>query len=113
MAGSTEILNAIRELANLKQIERKELHAMLQDGISAALAKKHGPTVQAEIDIDEDRGEIKIILLKNVVETVGDLACEMQLEEARLLDPDYQIGDVLEVPVDFAEFGRAAVQATT
>ena len=35
----------------------------------------------------------------------------MQLEEARLLDPDYQIGDVLEVPVDFAEFGRAAVQA--
>ncbi len=111
MAGSTEILNAIRELANLKQIERKELHAMLQDGISAALAKKHGPTVQAEIDIDEDRGEIKIILLKNVVETVGDLACEMQLEEARLLDPDYQIGDVLEVPVDFAEFGRAAVQA--
>jgi N utilization substance protein A len=54
MAGSTEILNAIRELANLKQIERAELHEMLQDGINAALAKKHGPTVQAEVDIDEE-----------------------------------------------------------
>ena len=111
MAGSTEILNAIRELANLKQIERAELHEMLQDGINAALAKKHGPTVQAEFDIDEDRGEIKIILLKNVVETVEDPAREMQLEEARFEDPEYQIGDVMEVPVDFAEFGRAAVQA--
>ena len=111
MAGSTEILNAIRELANLKQIERAELHEMLQDGINAALAKKHGPTVQAEVDIDEDRGEIKIILLKNVVETVEDPAREMQLEEARFEDPEYQIGDVMEVPVDFAEFGHAAVQA--
>ncbi|NBW66288.1 transcription termination/antitermination protein NusA, partial [bacterium] len=111
MAGSTEILNAIRELANLKQIERAELHEMLQDGINAALAKKHGPTVQAEVDIDEDRGEIKIILLKNVVETVEDPAREMQLEEARFEDPEYQIGDVMEVNVDFAEFGRAAVQA--
>ncbi len=111
MAGSAEILNAIRELANLKQIERGELHEMLQDGINAALAKKHGPTVNAEVDIDEDRGEIKIILLKNVVETVEDPAREMQLEEARFEDPEYQIGDVMEIPVDFAEFGRSAVQA--
>lgn len=111
MAGSAEILNAIRELANLKQIERGELHELLQDGINAALAKKHGPTVQAEVDIDEDRGDIKIILLKNVVETVEDPAREMQLEEARFEDPEYQIGDVMEIPVDFAEFGRSAVQA--
>jgi len=70
MAASPEILTAIRELANLKQIERTELHEMLQDGIHAALAKKHGPTVQAEVEIAEDRGEIKIVLLKSVVESV-------------------------------------------
>ena len=111
MAGSAEILNAIRELANLKQIERGELHELLQDGINAALAKKHGPTVQAEVDIDDDRGDIRIVLLKNVVESVEDPAREMQLEDARFEDPEYQIGDVMEIPVDFAEFGRSAVQA--
>jgi len=111
MAGSAEILGAIRELANLKQIERGELHELLQDGIHAALAKKHGPTVQAEVDIDENRGDIRIILLKNVVETVEDPAREIILEEARFEDPEYQIGDVMEIPVDFAEFGRSAVQA--
>ncbi len=111
MAGSTEILTAIRELSNLKQIERGELHELLQDGINAALAKKHGPTVQAEVDIDEDKGDIRIVLLKTVVETVEDPACQILLEEARFEDPDYQVGDIMEIPVNFDEFGRSAVQA--
>ena len=111
MAGSAEILTAIRELSTLKQIERGELRELLQDGIHAAVTKKHGPTVQAEVDIDEDKGEIRIVLLKNVVETVEDPARDITLEEARFEDPDYQIGDVMEIPVDFAEFGRSAVQA--
>jgi len=111
MAGSTEILTAIRELSHLKQIERSELHELLQDGIHAALAKKHGPTVQAEVDIDDDKGDIRIVLLKTVVETVADPAREITLEEARFEDPEYQVGDLMEIPVDFAEFGRSAVQA--
>jgi N utilization substance protein A len=111
MAGSTEILTAIRELSHLKQIERSELHELLQDGIHAALAKKHGPTVQAEVDIDDDKGDIRIVLLKTVVETVLDPAREITVEEARFEDPEYQIGDLMEIPVDFAEFGRSAVQA--
>lgn len=111
MAGSVEILTAIRELANLKQIERTELHELLQDGIHAALAKKHGPTVQAEVDIDEDKGDIKIVLLKNVVEVIEDPAREILLEDARAEDGEYQLGDVMELPVDFSEFGRSAVQA--
>src|SRR5471032_1255927 len=111
MAGSTEILTAIRELSHLKQIERSELHELLQDGIHAALAKKHGPTVQAEVDIDDDKGDIRIVLLKTVVETFADPAREITLEESRFEDPDYQVGDLMEIPVDFAEFGRSAVQA--
>jgi N utilization substance protein A len=111
MGGSTEILTAIRELSHLKQIERSELHELLQDGIHAALAKKHGPTVQAEVDIDDDKGDIRIVLLKTVVETVTDPAREITLEESRFEDPDYQVGDLMEIPVDFAEFGRSAVQA--
>ena len=63
MSGSTEILTAIRELSNSKQLDRTELHELLQDGIHAALAKKHGPTVQAEVAIDEANGAIRIALL--------------------------------------------------
>ncbi len=111
MAGSAEILAAFRELSILKQITREELHGLLQDGIHAALAKKHGANVQAEVEINEEKGAIRIVLLKTVVEEVADPSREVPLEEARFMDPEFQIGDVMETEVDFNEFGRTAVQA--
>ena len=111
MAGSAEILTAIRELTNTKQLDRAELHGLLQDGIFAALAKKHGPNVKAEVEIDEDRGTIRIVLLKTVVEEVTDPGSQVTVDEARFEDEDFQVGDLMEIPVDFAEFGRSAVQA--
>lgn len=111
MAGSAEILLALRELADSKQIQRQELHDLLKDGILAALAKKHGPSVQAEVEIDDTKGDIRIVILKKVVEEVADSVIEIDLEEARYEDPDYQPGDLMEIPVAFEEFGRSAVQA--
>jgi transcription termination/antitermination protein NusA len=111
MVGSAEILAAIRELSNSKQLGRSELHGLLEDGIKAALAKKHGPNVQAEVTIDDDRGAIDIRVLKTVVEQVEDASREVTVEEARYEDPEFQVGDTMEIPVDFAEFGRTAVQA--
>jgi len=111
MAGSLEILSAIKELTNSKQLDRTELHGLLYDGIHAALAKKHGPNVQAEVDIDEDKGTIRIVRLMTVVDEVTDPAREISLEEARYDDEEFQVGDVMESPVDFSEFGRMAVLA--
>ena len=111
MVSPAEILAGFRELSNAKQLDRAELHALLEDGIYAALAKKFGPTVQAEIDIDEDKGDIRIVRLRNVVEAVTDPAREVSSEEAKFFDESFEVGDVLEDEVDFAEFGRMAVQA--
>ena len=111
MIGSAEILAAFRELSNVKQLDRAELYGLLQDGIMAALAKKYGPNVQAEVDIDDGKGEIRIVLLKDVVETVEDGSRQISVDDARSYDEGFQVGDVLEEPIDFAVFGRAAVQA--
>jgi N utilization substance protein A len=111
MAGQMEILSAIKELTNSKQLDPTELHGLLYDGIHAALAKKHGPNVQAEVDIDEAKGTIRIVRLLTVVDEVTDPSKEVSLEEARFEDEEFQVGDVMETPVDFAEFGRMAVLA--
>ena len=111
MVSSTDILSAIREISNTKQLDRAELHGLLQDGIFAALAKKYGPTVQAEVDIDEGRGDIRIVRLRTVVEAVEDPSREISLEDARFYDESFELGDVMEDEIDFAEFGRTAAQA--
>ena len=109
--ASDDILSAIREVSNTKQLDRSELHALLQDGIFAALAKKYGPTVQAEVTIDEAKGEIRIIRLRSVVDAVTDPSREISVDDARIYDEGFEPGDQLEEPIDFAEFGRTAAQA--
>jgi len=111
MTSSAEVLSAFKELAQLKQLDRSELRELIRDGVLAALAKKYGPNVRAEIEIDEMTGQIHITVLKEVVAEVEDPSRQISLEEARYDDPEFQVGDVLETDVDFAEFGRSAVQA--
>src|SRR6201988_4375838 len=111
MANTTNVISALRELTNTKQLERSELLDLLKDGLHAALVKRYGPNVRAEIGIDELKGTIKIVVLRSVVEAVEDAGTQVTVEEARFEDPDFQAGDVLEEEVPFDAFGRTAVQA--
>ncbi len=111
MATPTEVLSALRELATAKQLDRGELIDLLRDGIQAALQRRYGPTVNAEIEIDEIKGIIHVIVLRRVMEEVEDPASQISLEEARWEDPNFQVGEVLEEEVPFEDFGRSAVHA--
>lgn len=111
MTNATQVLAAFREMTGSKSISQDELHDLIRDGIMAALAKRYGPNVEAEIEIDEDTGQIGILVLREVVQEVEDPSREISLEEARWDDPEFEVGDILEVPVDFADFGRNAVMA--
>ena len=111
MTNATQVIAAFRELTLSKDISREELHDLIKDGILAALTRRIGPNVEAEIEIDEDAGRIDIVVLKEVVETVEDPSREVSLEEARWDDPEFEVGDIQETPIDFASFGRNAVMA--
>ncbi len=111
MAGSTEMLAAFRELTTTKQLDRSDLLDLLRDGIQAALVRKFGPNVKFELDVDELQGTIRVARLRTVADTVEDPSSQISLEDARYEDPEFEVGDVLEENVPFAEFGRLAVQA--
>jgi N utilization substance protein A len=111
MTSSAQLLAALQELANVKQLDRAELLDLLRDGIHAALAKRYGVSVRDEINIDDLKGTITVTVLKSVVEAVEDPTSQVALDDARYEDPDFEIGDVLEEEVPFDAFGRLAVQA--
>src|SRR5919106_1091351 len=108
---TADVVSALRELTSAKQLERSELVDLLKDGLHAALVKRYGPNVRPEISVDELKGTIRIVILRTVVDEVEDPSFQIGLEDARFEDPDFQVGDVLEEEVPFAEFGRTAVQA--
>ncbi len=99
MANAAQIVAAFRDVAATKSLSDEEMTDLVKDGILAGLARIYGPTVQAEIDIDEDTGEFDIVVLRRVVEEVEDPASEISLEEARWDDDTFEVGDVMEIPV--------------
>ncbi|MFW6201805.1 MAG: transcription termination factor NusA [Gemmatimonadota bacterium] len=111
MADATQVLTAFRDMSSVKNLTPTEMHDLIRDGLMAALARRFGPNVEAEIQIDETSGDIKITVLKEVVAEVEDPSREISLEEARWDDPEFEPGDILEIPVSFEEFGRNAVMA--
>ncbi len=111
MANAAQIVAAFRDVAATKSLSDEEMTDLVKDGILAGLARIYGATVQAEIDIDEDTGEFDIVVLRRVVADVEDPASEIALEEARWDDETYEVGDVMEIPVEFEQFGRNAVMA--
>lgn len=111
MTNAGQIVAAFRDMAATKSLSQDELYDLMKDGIMAGLARIHGPNVQAEIEIHEDTGDMQIVVLKRVVEEVEDASSEISLTEARWDDPTFEVGDVMEIPVDFAQFGRNAVMA--
>lgn len=111
MSNTGPIIAAFRDIAATKSLEPEAVNALIREGIHAGLARIFGPNVNTEIVIDELAGDIEMIVLKRVVETVEDSSSEISLEEARWDDATYEVGDVMEIPVAFSQFGRNAVMA--
>ena len=111
MANAAQIVAAFRDVAATKSLTEEEMTDLVKDGMLAGLARIYGATVQAEIEIDDTTGEFDIVVLRRVVAEVEDPATEITLEEARWDDDGFEVGDVMEIPVDFTEFGRNAVMA--
>jgi N utilization substance protein A len=105
------VVAAFRDIAVAKNLDPDQVNELIRDGIHAGLARIYGPTVDTEIIIDDVAGDIEMLVLKRVVPAVEDPSAEVTLEEARWDDPTYEVGDVMEIPVEFSQFGRNAVMA--
>jgi N utilization substance protein A len=108
---SFEVIEALGRITREKSIEKNELIEMIEAGILAAARKKFGTSDNISVEVNPDKGSISVIVEKQVVEQVKDPMIEIVLDEARGYDPETEIGEQVGVPIDFSEFGRAAIQA--
>ena len=109
--NTARIIEAFKAIAAEKSLEPDEVNELIRDGIHAGLARIYGANVDTEITVDDIGGDIEMIVLKRVVESVEDQSSEVSLDEARWDDPTYEVGDIMEIPVEFSAFGRNAVMA--
>ena len=107
---NSEFMVAIEELEKEKDISKDILIEAIESALVSAYKKNYGTSQNVRVSIDRETGDIDILMRKDIVEEVEDDLCEISLEEAREIDPRYEIGDVVEYQVTPKDFGRIAAQ---
>ncbi len=107
------IVDAFQEMAKAKNIDKESLQKILEETFALMVRKKYGQDAKFEIVLNVDKGDIEIYLIKQIVEQVEDPITEITLEEARLYDSDYELGDEYIEEINFENiydsFGRRIV----
>ena len=109
--ATEEILEALKQIAREKSVDRKLLVETLEAGLLSAAKKRYASAADVEVAFDELSGEIRVRVHKKVVQVAIDLAGEIDYEEAAKSQPGVRLGQTVPVDVPIVEFGRNAIQA--
>ncbi len=104
-----DIVEAMTQIARQKNIDFEVVVETLEAGLLAAARKKYPEANNISFSFSKSDGEITMMAVKTVVEKVTDPITEIALEEAVSLDKTAQIGDEMDIYLDYEEFGRNAV----
>ncbi|MBR1586250.1 MAG: transcription termination/antitermination protein NusA [Clostridia bacterium] len=113
MARKSEMMDAIEALAKAKDISMDQIISAVEDGCKAAYRRyiKRAQNAPLNLSVVLSREhDAQIFARKVVVEEVEDENQQLSLEQAKALSPNYELGDIVEIDVTPADFGRVAAQ---
>jgi N utilization substance protein A len=105
-----ELIAVIDQLGREKGIDKARLIGAVETAIQTAAKKHFGPGENVRVEINPKTGEISVISLKTIVETVRNPKAEISIQEARKVDENAEIGDEIGSVIEMGELGRIAAQ---
>lgn len=107
---NADFILAIGELGKEKGIDPELLFQAVEEALVTAYKKNFGSNQNVRVDMNKVTGELHIYAQRHIVAEVGDDPNEISLEEARKIDPRYEVDDIVETEVTPRNFGRIAAQ---
>lgn len=109
-----EVLEALRQIAQEKNVNRDLVIETLEMGLISAAKKRFGTGDNVEVNFDNSSGEIIVEAVKEVVADglVEDPGIQIGVTQARKADTDAKVGGELRLRLNFTDFGRNAIQTT-
>ena len=105
-----EIFTALALLEKERGIPQTFMMEKIIQAITTAYKRDHDGVENVIVDEDEAHQTLRMFVQKNVVdeEDYVDPINELTLEEAKAISAKYEVGDIVNIPVDNTEFGRIA-----
>lgn len=110
METTFNLKNTIDSIVKEKGIDKQVVLEALEQAVLSAANKKYRNTRDLEAHFNEEVGEVELFEFVTVVDEVTDSYKEIDLGEAREVDPDVEIGDSLGMKMDASDFTRIAAQ---
>ncbi|MCQ6280162.1 transcription termination factor NusA [Bacillus sp. EB600] len=107
---SSELLDALNVLEREKGISRDVLVDAMEAALVSAYRRNFNQAQNVRIDLNLDKGSMRVFARKEVVDQVFDPRLEISIEDAKQINPNYQVEDVVELEVTPKNFGRIAAQ---
>ncbi len=107
-----EFALAFNEVLEEKQLPKDIILGAIESAMVSAYRRAANASTaqQVEAKVDTETGKVTIFAEKEVVEDVQEEKTEVILEEARKVNPEAQLGDMVLVESTPADFGRVAAQ---
>lgn len=105
------MVETFKEFKDMKSIDRTTLVSVLEESFRNVIAKIYGSDENFDVIVNPDKGDFEIYRNRVVVADgeVQDENKEISLTDAQKIEPDYEVGEDVSEPVDFAKFGRRAI----
>ena len=107
---NTELLEALTILEEEKDISRDTLMDAIENSLINACKNHFGKADNIKVIMDKETCDYTLIQEKTVVEEVEDKVEQISLADAKMIDPSYEIGDIVQISVESKSFGRIATQ---
>ena len=107
---NTELLEALTILEKEKNISKEVLMEAIEQSLIQACKNHFGKADNVHVTIDHETCEFSVYADKTVVEVVEDPVMEISLSNAKMMDSQYELGDIVQVPIQSKQFGRIATQ---
>lgn len=107
------LIESFGDFKDEKNIDRITLMAILEESLQSVLRKKYGSDDNFDIIVNPDKGDLEIWHNRIVVEDgmSEDDSAEIELSEARKIEPDFEIGEQVSESISLMDLGRRAVLA--
>jgi N utilization substance protein A len=106
----TDFIRAINQVCAERGLTVEVVLDALEQALVSAYKRDFGPAQYLEAKVDPSTGEMSIFTGKEVVETVEDPESQMDLAQARQIQPDSNLGDIVFVETTPPDFGRIGAQ---
>ena len=107
---NTELLEALTILEKEKNISKEVLMEAIEQSLIQACKNHFGKADNVHVTIDHETCEFSVYADKTVVGVVEDPVMEISLSNAKMMDSKYELGDIVQVPIQSKQFGRIATQ---